>query len=86
MRIKCKIKRPGCYRVKHKFFLFPKKIDDSTIVWLERVYVVERLTRNSIWSFHSVTNIYGYNNFKQYLKSKNKYPDFYSYIDPGVTY
>ena len=90
MRIKLKTKHLGDCKVIRRFALFPMRIDETEIVWLEWVYIVKRIRCDSYYNgsyskwlsfdkysgFETFTDKEHYLKCKEYIKENNSYPSY----------
>ena len=90
MRIKLKTKRLGDCKVIKRFTLYPMRINESEISWLEWVYIVRKIRNDSYYNgsyvewlsvdknsdFEMFTDKEHYLKCKEYIKENNCYPSY----------
>lgn len=91
MRIRLKTKCLGDCKVIRRFTLFPMRINEAEISWLEWVYIVRKIRHDSycgdsshlIWlsvdknsDFEMFTDKKHYLKYKEYIKRNNDYPPY----------
>lgn len=85
MRIKLKYKCLGDCKVIRRFTLFPMRIDEAEISWLEWVYIV-KVIKNGLYpewlsvdkysDFEMFTDKEHYLKCKKYIKENKGYPSY----------
>ena len=91
MRIKLKTKCLGDCKVIRRFTLFPMRINESEISWLEWVYIVRKIRHDSCYyngsyskwlsvdknsDFEEFTDKQHYLECKKYIKEVKSYPSY----------
>lgn len=86
MRIKLKTKCLGDCKVIRRFTLFPMRINESEISWLEWVYIIKVIKHNGSYlewlsvdkysEFEEFTDKEHYLKCKEYIKENNCYPPY----------
>ena len=90
MRIKLKTKCLGDCKVIRRFTLFPMRINESEISWLEWVYIVRKIRHESYYNgsyskwlsvdknsdFEEFTDKQHYLECKKYIKEVKSYPSY----------
>lgn len=90
MRIKLKTKCLGDCKIIRRFTLFPMRINESEISWLEWVYIVRKIRYDSYYNdsyskwlsvdkdseFEKITDKEHYLIYKKYIKEFKSYPSY----------